>query len=100
MSGDPAIFPVAVSQTTALRSSLAVTDRKSTRLNSSHSEISYAVFCLKKKKKKGDPTHKITKNTRPAISDFAPKLTYEPTSTYPRLDTTVVDHATSLMNRT
>src|SRR5262245_62722281 len=30
----------------------AVTDRKSTRLNSSHLGISYAVFCLKKKKKK------------------------------------------------
>src|SRR5688572_32206964 len=28
-----------------------VQDRKSTRLNSSHSQISYAVFCLKKKKK-------------------------------------------------
>src|SRR5690349_23211125 len=31
-------------------------DRKSTRLNSSHVEISYAVFCLKKKKK----THRVT----------------------------------------
>src|SRR5205085_3485399 len=31
-------------------------DRKSTRLNSSHSQISYAVFCLKKKKK---PTLRI-----------------------------------------
>src|SRR2546427_8284386 len=31
-------------------------DRKSTRLNSSHSQISYAVFCLKKKKK---TTHTI-----------------------------------------
>src|SRR5437879_11155755 len=30
----------------------AMTDRKSTRLNSSHRCISYAVFCLKKKKKK------------------------------------------------
>src|SRR5689334_23432166 len=30
----------------------AAQDRKSTRLNSSHSSISYAVFCLKKKKKK------------------------------------------------
>src|SRR5438270_5944827 len=30
-------------------------DRKSTRLNSSHSQISYAVFCLKKKKR--DHTH-------------------------------------------
>src|SRR2546427_7730574 len=29
----------------------AAADRKSTRLNSSHSQISYAVFCLKKKKK-------------------------------------------------
>src|SRR2546429_7656628 len=29
----------------------SVTDRKSTRLNSSHGYISYAVFCLKKKKK-------------------------------------------------
>src|SRR5688572_31497020 len=32
-------------------------DRKSTRLNSSHSQISYAVFCLKKKKKKEKRTH-------------------------------------------
>src|SRR5688572_31095053 len=31
-------------------------DRKSTRLNSSHSQISYAVFCLKKKKKKKPDT--------------------------------------------
>src|SRR5688572_31822742 len=35
------------------RRAIVVTrDRKSTRLNSSHSQISYAVFCLKKKKKK------------------------------------------------
>src|SRR6266478_6972871 len=32
------------------RSTSALLDRKSTRLNSSHSQISYAVFCLKKKK--------------------------------------------------
>src|SRR2546430_16518151 len=31
-------------------------DRKSTRLNSSHSQISYAVFCLKKKKKQAPKT--------------------------------------------
>src|SRR3989449_7888058 len=36
-------------------------DRKSTRLNSSHGYISYAVFCLKKKKKKSQHT------TRPLI---------------------------------
>src|SRR5947207_8147129 len=34
--------------------SVSVPDRKSTRLNSSHTVISYAVFCLKKKKKKGN----------------------------------------------
>src|SRR3712207_7188377 len=33
-------------------SAYAALDRKSTRLNSSHANISYAVFCLKKKKKK------------------------------------------------
>src|SRR2546430_8047098 len=32
-------------------------DRKSTRLNSSHSQISYAVFCLKKKKKNYSNTY-------------------------------------------
>src|SRR2546430_7080121 len=34
-------------------------DRKSTRLNSSHSQISYAVFCLKKKKKHTFYSHLI-----------------------------------------
>src|SRR6266498_4719842 len=39
-------------------------DRKSTRLNSSHVRISYAVFCLKKKKKKNETifSKKTTKN--------------------------------------
>src|SRR3712207_7131551 len=32
-------------------------DRKSTRLNSSHANISYAVFCLKKKKTKNNSSH-------------------------------------------
>src|SRR5947209_15422946 len=38
---------------------ITVEDRKSTRLNSSHANISYAVFCLKKKKKKQKNTHTI-----------------------------------------
>src|SRR2546430_5324335 len=47
-----AALDTAVSVTrTVLASGL---DRKSTRLNSSHSQISYAVFCLKKKKKNID----------------------------------------------
>src|SRR5436190_12763921 len=36
-------------------------DRKSTRLNSSHTVISYAVFCLKKKKKTNPTRTKLTK---------------------------------------
>src|SRR3712207_8264077 len=36
---------------------LSISDRKSTRLNSSHANISYAVFCLKKKKQ---PNYSIT----------------------------------------
>src|SRR5436309_11460112 len=41
-------------------------DRKSTRLNSSHVKISYAVFCLKKKKRAHDDARKNTetRNTR------------------------------------
>src|SRR5438874_10708716 len=47
-------------------SASALTDRKSTRLNSSHVEISYAVFCLKKKKEK--------------LSDLAISLNYTDTA--------------------
>src|SRR5690242_21062026 len=43
----------------AMQAAVAI-DRKSTRLNSSHMSISYAVFCLKKKKKKKQ-THKTKK---------------------------------------
>src|SRR5438034_6580354 len=54
--GSPIGLKVAASHKRAVRSLLAVAmrvcgDRKSTRLNSSHTVISYAVFCLKKKKK-------------------------------------------------
>src|SRR5437588_5746461 len=37
-----------------------IQDRKSTRLNSSHTVISYAVFCLKKKKKKDNDERSIS----------------------------------------
>src|SRR5690349_24838374 len=54
--GSPAVSGLSSNVTPAAR------DRKSTRLNSSHVEISYAVFCLKKKKKKKkknkQPTHR------------------------------------------
>src|SRR2546429_1559555 len=45
-----------------LHTSLKTTDRKSTRLNSSHGYISYAVFCLKKKKKNKQKTAPTSKN--------------------------------------
>src|SRR6516165_11436623 len=38
-------------------------DRKSTRLNSSHSQISYAVFCLKKKKKSYEQVKRAKKQS-------------------------------------
>src|SRR3989449_3054584 len=44
----------------AHRSHHDFSDRKSTRLNSSHGYISYAVFCLKKKKKK----HTVNRDTK------------------------------------
>src|SRR2546421_8572975 len=44
---------------------MALEDRKSTRLNSSHDQISYAVFCLKKKKKEKNNCH----NTRVISND-------------------------------
>src|SRR3712207_7139492 len=40
-----------------LRPDLRIGDRKSTRLNSSHANISYAVFCLKKKNKSDRNSH-------------------------------------------
>src|SRR5437588_264141 len=44
-------------------------DRKSTRLNSSHTVISYAVFCLKKKKKQ-------KKSTKTQVQEFSKLLTH------------------------
>src|SRR5690349_24006056 len=44
--------------TPAARANSRIIDRKSTRLNSSHVEISYAVFCLKKKNRQKNLTSK------------------------------------------
>src|SRR5688572_32669025 len=53
-------FAVVLAVAAVVRQAFA--DRKSTRLNSSHSQISYAVFCLKRKKKKKQKTTKKTTN--------------------------------------
>src|SRR2546427_7671220 len=53
-----------------------VPDRKSTRLNSSHSQISYAVFCLKKKNKMVELRHKaVEKALRSRIGHARPTHT-------------------------
>src|SRR2546421_4799381 len=53
--GNLGVFPADSEQQQAAVQ--AIKDRKSTRLNSSHDQISYAVFCLKKKKKKQQKKH-------------------------------------------
>src|SRR5690554_7625828 len=45
-------YTIIVTDANGCTNSMQTTDRKSTRLNSSHVRISYAVFCLKKKKTK------------------------------------------------
>src|SRR2546430_10938051 len=56
-------------ETLGVSSALGRTDRKSTRLNSSHSQISYAVFCLKKK------SRSLTHNPPPLRISHHPRWT-------------------------
>src|SRR3712207_7016816 len=48
-SDDSALWATVASRSASVTALVLVADRKSTRLNSSHANISYAVFCLKKK---------------------------------------------------
>src|SRR5258705_9240699 len=57
------------------------TDRKSTRLNSSHLGISYAVFCLKKKKKTKAQCWTSQYSTQPQCRQ--PSMTTKPSKTIP-----------------
>src|SRR5690554_2448570 len=66
ITGDPAALDFTASR-----------DRKSTRLNSSHVRISYAVFCLKKKKKKYNVRHsKLTGKSYMPISGLEIRSVY------------------------
>src|SRR5690606_40003371 len=56
-AGQAQLGPVAQAHEHLLAELDEQVDRKSTRLNSSHVKISYAVFCLKKKKKKNKKTN-------------------------------------------
>src|SRR5256886_12398227 len=76
-------------------------DRKSTRLNSSHSQISYAVFCLKKKKKKLNIPIRISLKTNKPKTIHNPMLKNieTPHSIYIRpfnMTTNLVQHLFSL----
>src|SRR2546422_7449319 len=57
-------YSVAIAPSTGRRA-----DRKSTRLNSSHGYISYAVFCLKKKKTEGHTHERRMAGALPCASD-------------------------------
>src|SRR5438034_8102441 len=63
--------PAFISATTRGAGTRNERDRKSTRLNSSHTVISYAVFCLKKKKKRGQtpssPQRKCRRSERTLV---------------------------------
>src|SRR5258707_9463308 len=52
----------------AILSLIIISDRKSTRLNSSHANISYAVFCLKKKHPSGSPAALYSSDSSCAIA--------------------------------
>src|SRR2546430_11746038 len=53
------------------RRALLLGDRKSTRLNSSHSQISYAVFCLKKKNETNSRHHLHSHNMPDTCNDIS-----------------------------
>src|SRR5690349_22879300 len=67
--GSPQRRGHALSSSSRRSRSSAARDRKSTRLNSSHVEISYAVFCLKKKKNK--QLKQLVKTTKLISRDYS-----------------------------
>src|SRR2546427_9134438 len=62
LPGVELVGPLDTALARAPRREVWARDRKSTRLNSSHSQISYAVFCFKKKNKKRKNTNKLMKH--------------------------------------
>src|SRR5260221_6279536 len=63
---------------------VAVADRKSTRLNTSHTVISYAVFCLKKKRSQLDSTSKLNgeRTLQTSGASFRPQIQQSAYETY------------------
>src|SRR5690349_23391741 len=56
------------------KAELPASDRKSTRLNSSHVEISYAVFCLKKKRRTQYPARPLLTRARYLLFFFSTSI--------------------------
>src|SRR5258705_3507562 len=79
---EPSTFAVVVAEE---ETPVKVLDRKSTRLNSSHLGISYAVFCLKKKKYYGVPGSVTRCDYRSSVPSRQRSHTYY-ASTYSRCD--------------
>src|SRR5436190_12904945 len=69
-AGEPVLLPTAVLYEW-LRGPRNQQDRKSTRLNSSHTVISYAVFCLKKKKTAGNTSSRADQSARCPCSEIS-----------------------------
>ena len=63
------VDPIIAGLITEMGRSENSSDRKSTRLNSSHTVISYAVFCLKKKKKKQKKQKQNNKKSSSSIKE-------------------------------
>src|SRR6202165_2029326 len=80
---------------TEAAATILFTDRKSTRLNSSHPTISYAVFCLKKKKKQtGFPPPSCRVYLQCLVTALRQYTCYTVTSTY--LDASTINSHTKL----
>src|SRR5437870_7327267 len=76
-------------------------DRKSTRLNSSHVAISYAVFCLKKKKKNTINTiNNTSKQTAPYLHTITQKKSLQTSYNKSILDILSVIHSHTQMHST
>src|SRR5260221_5223491 len=72
-------MPRPIRARSTMRRPATVLDRKSTRLNSSHTVISYAVFCLKKKKKNHvkSANHNERRNLKQDNTNIEYKFKYE-----------------------
>src|SRR5689334_23847554 len=75
-------------------------DRKSTRLNSSHSSISYAVFCLKKKKNYNKKIKTLTQTTNLITSYIIHMILFFQLNIKPLINLTTIIYFSTFINST